>query len=282
MIAIWKFDESGHLDGDFPLVWYDTIPSKAYPVAIVVESTLPQAPIYVVGAYAHAGEGLNVVILKIDYLTIGGHAHITPPQTYNNSAQNGDDYPVAMTDVVNGNLWVAVASTGVGTGMDYLVLGVDPAGLSIFASARYNNSPSNKSDIPADIKATSVGFGTPSNTSVVITGTSFDNVTKNDIVTIEYTYLVGSCGLVQRPELRYSGLPGATTNEVATSLAITGSGVNYAGDCGAPMSKIFVCGYTNGTPSGTNDYLVIGYPRTGSVIDLCSDISTVIHRGSPA
>jgi len=93
-------------------------------------------------------------------------------------------------------------------------------------------------------------------------------------VTIEYTYVLPGtcadcplCGLVQRGELRYPVTPN-TTDEVAVSLAIAGSNMYSNGPyCNSYLAAIYVCGYTNASANGTNDYLVLGYPRVMGIDD---------------
>ncbi|MGE3107848.1 MAG: hypothetical protein AB7O77_05780 [Phycisphaerales bacterium] len=249
-ISTWQYLDDGTpgwaTGGNPPeRVWPAVPDGPCYGVAACADGA---SGVYVAGAAHKAGEGLNIAVLHYD---AAGNLTQGFPYIYNYAPQNGDDVPVAMDlDFAQGALWVVGRSQGVGTGNDYVLIGL-PTGAGALTTTlviRYNHL-SNGSDVPVAVKAAPVLSVGTNTLGVFVTGTSFDAATKDDIMTIEYQ-VDGLTGGWHSPwSRRYTGQGGATT-ERAVDLVIAATneaiGVYVAGNRG----------------TGSRNFLTLGYPRT--------------------
>lgn len=257
LMATWQYDQNGNVVAGWPQTYAPLPVQKAnYGVAVISDGG---DGCFVTGAVTKDGEGLNICLIHYHG---DGTMYPNYPVLWNNHLQNGDDYPVALS-MVNGEVWIAGVSTGAGTGFDIFLIGYrenGAGGIDLLDYERYDG-PSNKSDVAVDLATYTVALagqgGGGGQTGITVVGTSFDDATKNDIVTLNYVY-DSSTGLVAYTNpVRYTGNPPNTaTNQVATAMATrTNNSVDQ---------DIFICGYTDQTAGTTGlDYLTLAYQSRG-------------------
>jgi hypothetical protein len=263
-ITTWKFNRTtGAIEAGWPRTWTPlngsppSLPPpgyKAYGVCVLADGG---GGCFVAGATTTDGEGLNMVFLRYD---AGGNELVAT--TWNHVAQDGDDFPVDMALDGVGGLWIAGNSVGVGTGTDYVLLGLDTTSLQIqgagAAVARYD-APLHKADTVAALAASPVNSSEQGGSFVnlSVTGTAFGAFSpssKNDIVTLNYMWANSTLSLLAPSPIVYAGTGGAS-NEVATSIAT-------ATHPGVPSQlDVFVCGYSDKVPTRLKDYVILGYPK---------------------
>jgi hypothetical protein len=118
-------------------------------------------------------------VTTFDYATIkyDNTGRVSWTMRYNGPG-NGDDAPVKIVVDYAGDLIIAGASTGSGTGMDYFTIAYSTAGTTLW-SERYYNPSYNGSDYATGMAADIYG-------NVYITGTGAFSSTDNKLVTVKY------------------------------------------------------------------------------------------------
>jgi len=173
-----------------------------------------------------------------DYATIAYSSAGTPLWTNRyNGPGNSFDQATAVAVGTNGNVFVAGASWGSGTGTDYAIIAYNGGGVSLWTN-RYHG-PGNSMD-----QATAVAVGASGN--VLVTGYSVGSGTDFDYATIAYS----STGVPLWTN-RYNGL--ANYFDRAVDVAINGNGdVFVTGDSAS----------TNVFPNN-HDYATVAYSSAG-------------------
>jgi uncharacterized delta-60 repeat protein len=152
-----------------------------------------------------------------------------------NGPGNENDIARAIAVDDSGNVYVTGASRAEGfDGSDYCTIKYDSEGSEIWA-ARYNNPSPWSSDDAQDIVVDWMG-------NVYVTGTSWDDVTRYDYVTIKYDADGNQSWII-----RYNH-PSNSWDD-AYALAIGGTG------------RIYVCGQSN-APWTSDDYATVMYLQT--------------------
>lgn len=152
-----------------------------------------------------------------------------------NGTGNGYDEATSLFVDGAGNVFVAGASTGTGSGIDFTVLKYNSDGVTQWIS-RYNG-PGNANDDAYLVKVDNFG-------NVYVSGASTGSGTGLDYCVVKYN----SAG-VQQWAARYNG-PGNATDEVY-SLQVDNSG------------NVYITGYSNGGASG-DDMCTIKYNSSGA------------------
>ncbi len=151
-----------------------------------------------------------------------------------NGIGNGYDEATSIFVDAAGNVYVAGASTGTGSGIDFTVIKYNSDGVTLWIS-RYNG-PGNAADDAYLVKVDNLG-------NVYVSGASTGSGSGLDYCVVKYN----STG-VQQWASRYNG-PGNATDEVY-SLQIDNSG------------NVYITGYSNGGASG-DDMCTIKYNSSG-------------------
>src|SRR4030095_16213530 len=153
-----------------------------------------------------------------------------------NSPQNSIDNAAVVRVDGSGNVYVTGASTGSGSGLDYVTIKYNTGGQEQWA-VRYNGT-NNANDVPA-------GLGVDSSGNVYVTGGSSSLNSSNDYVTIKYN----SSGQLQWTA-RYNGT--GNDNDVAFGLADSSAG------------NVYVTGSSIGLGSAT-DYATVMFNSSGQL-----------------
>ncbi len=214
--------------------------------------------IYVTGQSPGVGTGMDYATLSYDHNGVprwGGVA-----MRYNNALLVGDDIPVKVVirdpSLPGSPVFVTGKSKGVygqdqlSTGFDYLTVKYDAGTGAQQIVHRYNHT-SNKDDVPVGI-----GFAEdiPEGASyVLVTGTSFDNTTFNDITTVRFDGFTGATSLVHRWDN-----PLVSGDDVDTAVAM--NVVSY----GKGGFVLYWTGYTK-RPDGLGPMSAIPQPNTDYV-----------------
>ncbi|HRE40851.1 MAG TPA: SBBP repeat-containing protein [Ignavibacteria bacterium] len=185
--------------------------------------------IYICGRNWMGSNGDDFITLKY---SAGGE--LIWSKTYNGTGNNNDQANSIAVDN-SGNVFVTGQSFGVGTNRDYLTIKYNSNGDTLWTK-RYSGT-SNRDDIPTVIKILN---GDP-----IITGYSYNIMTRNDFTTIRYNSETGN----QTWIAKYNGPTDST--ERAFSMHIDNSG------------NIFVAGDGFKSTPNNLDMLVVKYNSSG-------------------
>jgi hypothetical protein len=241
-IATWVHNPDG------TLAWvrlWPTLPpvGESSGVAVALD---PAGNITVAGVYYAPGEDLNIVVLRYNQ-----NGALLFERTYNNAAQNGEDYPVDIEAAQDssGLIVVGGVTTTPFNGTDYFLWALDTAGATL-GIATYDGA--HAPDVLADIDmldVTSSAAGAGAAGDILVTGTGTFPNTKSDILTVEFDY-VEDVGLVPVWCEQFTNYPNQPIEDGATCCKL----YSYAtGD-----RARFVGGYTSSPDSGERNWLVRG------------------------
>ncbi len=200
------------------------------PAALAVDSA---GNVYVTGASTGAtGAGLDYATVK--YTAIGAQAWVA---RYN-GVGSGDDEPVALVVDGAGGVYVTGSARGT-TNTDYATVKYDPTGALVWA--RTFNGTSNADDYAASLTLD------PTETYVLVTGTSPTTSNGPDMATLRYTTTLGTQNWVAR----YNGPAGSAGADIAVSVKTDGAG------------NVYVAGSSDasGKPS---DFVLVKYTLAGA------------------
>jgi uncharacterized delta-60 repeat protein len=170
-----------------------------------------------VGGYSYSSESANDYIV-IKYNAAGLQQWVN---SYN-GPENGSDYARALAVDDAGNVFVTGASSGSGTGQDFVTVKYSPSGIEQWV-ARYNG-PGNAGDIPTAMAVDGLS-------NVYVTGYSVGAGSSEDFATVKYDAFG-----VEQWGSRYNG-PG-NVEDGAAAIAVDASG------------KVYVTGHSSQYRSG--------------------------------
>jgi len=153
-----------------------------------------------------------------------------------NGTGSFDDFVTGSVLDGKGNIYLSGYSFGTGSGYDYLLLKYNSAGTLIWS--RTWNGPSNSDDYARGISLTSDG-------KIILSGSSYSSVTRNDFVTIKYD----TSGSVMWN--RNYNAP-ASLDDVFSFLRLD------------PSDNVYITGKSKGTGIG-NDYATVKYNSSGTL-----------------
>ncbi len=185
--------------------------------------------VFVTGKSAGTGSGNDFTTIK--YNPSGAQQWV---QRFNGDANLNDDGVSVAIDKA-GSIYVAGTSAGTGTGKDFTTIKYNTIGDSLW-SVRYNNSE-NGDDIVYAMRL-------DSNDNIIVTGSSYSNVTDNDYATVKYNSSGDFVWLK-----KYNGI--GNGRDVSYNLVLN------------PLGEVFVTGFSMGT-GGNTDYATIKYDTSGA------------------
>jgi len=202
-----------------------------WPSALAVDG---QGNVYVTGASIGSGTGYDYVTIKYD-----AHGNKKWVRRYNGPV-NGDDWANALAVDSQGNVYVTGASTGSGTGYDYVTIKYDAHGNKKWV--RRYNGPGSGDDGPNALAVDGQG-------NVYVTGASWGGSgTLFDHATIKYD-AHGARQWVRR----YNGP--ANGDDWANALAVDGQGNVYVAGASTGSGTGFDCATIMYDPHGNKTWV---------------------------